>query len=312
MYDKNTFITLFQSVEYVKDYLYHKYKAEDFSNPVELAYQNGFSFVYYIKMGDNFFKQGKEAPVSIKPMLYFYGLSHWLKGLILTLDPHYPSTTQVLAHGVSTRKRKKQSYRFLSDEVKVQKHGFFPFVSKTVFNLNQLSGEKYKMRHLLMSIPEMNSLFQELEKETPLLPVSKEDNTLVVSSLLLKKLHLTEETFESMILSKTGVELSCILNEDLLIKVNNDDMENIPIYSAMDQSLFIPSVLPLYSKLPEIFAHFLLLYNLSMICRYETEWWGEVLYSFTSNDKPFIEFFLQITEEKTPWLLQRMFFSEKY
>ncbi len=38
----------------------------------------------------------------------------------------------------------------------------------------------------------------------------------------------------------------------------------------------------------EIVAHYLLLYNLSMICRYETEWWYDLLHSYSNDAYPFI------------------------
>ena len=55
--------------------------------------------------------------------------------------------------------------------------------------------------------------------------------------------------------------------------------------------------------LPEIAVHYLLLYNLSMICRYEAEWWGELLHTFDGGDLPFILQFLSITERKIPSLI---------
>ena len=42
-----------------------------------------------------------------------------------------------------------------------------------------------------------------------------------------------------------------------------------------------------------------------MICRYEAEWWGDLLVSKPDIDYPMILKFLEITEEKTPFLLKR-------
>jgi hypothetical protein len=54
---------------------------------------------------------------------------------------------------------------------------------------------------------------------------------------------------------------------------------------------------------PELIIHYLLLYNLSMIARYETEWWCELIKTTPTNDYPFISTFLSITAEKTPYLI---------
>ncbi|ADU28302.1 YaaC family protein [Evansella cellulosilytica] len=310
MYNDISFITLFKSVEYVKKYLYERYKEAGFSSPKELAFQNSYSFVYYIELGQSYFEQGKKAPLSIKPVLFFYGLSHWLKGALLTIDPNYPATTQVLAHGVSTRKRKKQGYRFLTDEIKIQKEGFYPYVSKSLFNIKELTGEKYKMRHLIMSIPELAFLIEKFEGESILIQVNKVQNKVYAPLSLLKKMKITPRRFELMIKEKTNTIVQCIEKEENLIisYSGNNDKNNFPLYYNLnDKKYYLPSVPHLYLKIPEILSHFLLLYNLSMICRYETEWWGELLYSFSSNDRPYIQSFLDCTERKTPYLMESLF-----
>ncbi|MDQ0257817.1 hypothetical protein J2S74_005279 [Evansella vedderi] len=312
MYEKNKFTILFQSVEYVKHFLQKKYEEKGIGSPNELAFQNSYAFVYYIKLGESYFSQGVEAPTEIKPVLFFYGLSHWLKGALLTVDPEYPATTQVLAHGVSARKRKKQGYRFLSDEIKVQKDGFFPYLSNHFFSVKQLTGEKYKMKHLLMSIPEMNSTFEKLEKEAPLLPIKKNENypEYIVSLDLLKKLRMSPKRLEMLVKEKTGSIITCLEQGDQIsIKIEKEG-SSLPFFHSREGRLYMSTVLPIYWNLPEILSHFLLLYNLSMICRYEAEWWGEVLYSFSSNDLPFIDTFLWCVQEKTPLLVERLFFDD--
>src|SRR5690554_6237770 len=191
-----TFPTVFQSVEYVKRYLQLKYKNSHISSYKELAYKNCYPFVYYIKLGETYFQQGINAPLSIKPVLFFYGVCHWLKACLLEKDPHYPATTQVLAHGVSTRKKKKKDYRFLSDEVKVQKEGFFPFLSEQLFLNKQFAGEKYKMGHLLKSIPELTPIFKMLQNEEPLLPITVKGSAYIIPNELLKKLHISPNQYE--------------------------------------------------------------------------------------------------------------------
>ncbi|MFA9560532.1 YaaC family protein [Evansella sp. AB-rgal1] len=305
--NSNNFVTLFQSVEFSKNYLQQSYEKKDIQAANELAFKNSYSFVYYIKLGDTYFHQAIQSPTTIKPVLFFYGLSHWLKAALLTVDPEYPANTQVLAHGVSTRKRKKQGYRFLSDEIKVQKDGFFPYLSAQLFQVKQLTGEKYKMRHLLMSIPELKPLFQKLEKEDPLHQVKQEKNKLISSNELLKKLRMSPKRYEQMVKEKTKSTLTCIENEDLVELNFADNIDkHFPLWKSIHGDLYIPSQLPMYWPMPEILTHFLLLYNLSMICRYEAEWWGEVLYSFSSNDLPYIETFLTCVEEKTTSLMQNI------
>ncbi len=82
-------------------------------------------------------------------MLLFYGISQLFKACLLTIDPNYPESTTVLAHGVTTRKRKKQGYQFLEDEVKVQKNGLFTHVAEQLFHMKHLESEKFNMLDLM-------------------------------------------------------------------------------------------------------------------------------------------------------------------
>lgn len=80
--------------------------------------------MYFLEHGKLYYHQAINAPMSIQPILLFYGLVHLIKACLLTIDPNYPNSTSVLAHGVSTRKLKKQQYLFFQDEVKIQKMDF--------------------------------------------------------------------------------------------------------------------------------------------------------------------------------------------
>lgn len=246
-----SFKKVFQSSSFTQHYLQHNYERLGIKKSKETAYDNCYSVIYYIKMGNQFFDEGSMSSLAIQPMLLFYGLCHWMKAAVLTIDPTYPANSQVLSHGLSTRKRKKKGYYFLQDEVRIQKEGLFPFLSEALFHVKQISGEKLSMRQLIYRLPELQTL---LEKLFP------------------KKAH-------------SPYHLNVLEKKEQPKKQSNS-----------------------ISTLPEILIYYALLYQLSMICRYETEWWGELLYSFSSNDLPLIEQFLSITTDKCPLLLEDLFF----
>ncbi|WP_338752450.1 YaaC family protein [Bacillus sp. FJAT-52991] len=54
----------------------------------------------------------------------------------------------------------------------------------------------------------------------------------------------------------------------------------------------------------ELMIYYALLYNLSMIARYETEWWYELLKLMPGEEYPFIKQFLTISIHKTPLLIE--------
>ncbi len=300
------FLLPFQSIDYVKKYLEQKYARRYSSDAKSLAYQNGYSFLYYIEMGRQYVEQAHKASLATQPVLLFYGCVQWMKACLLTVDPSYPSTTQVLAHGVTTRKRKKQDYSFLKDEVKVQKEGLFPYFSEQMFHVKQLTGEKYKLSNVIRRLPEMASLIQHIEGEYPLTPITLNTDAALIPSDILTSLDMEIPRF-NVWLQSFGIDHAGIEENDAYIHLPNPEPLKKHPYMLIKSEVnqwYLPSERDNYLPLPELFCHYLTLYNLSMICRYETEWWCELLHSFSSNDYPYIEHFLTVTKKKLPALIE--------
>ncbi|WP_280772260.1 YaaC family protein [Salipaludibacillus daqingensis] len=312
MKEEPSFTTVFQSAAFAKQFLLKKYTHQSFSHATEKAFHNCYSFIYYIQIGDQYFHQGKIAPLSIKPVLLFYGLSHWLKAALLIVDPDYPATTQVLAHGLSTRKRKKKGYEFLSDDVRIQKDGLFPYLSNILFHVKQLSGEKRTMRQLLFNIPEMMPTLQTIAQESGLIHLKPLNNQ--TFSVQKESLKRWDDPLRTWIR-----QLSKDVQGDFIPKEMQDDIQltflppkpnrSLVFRYRMDDHIFAPVDRSFLIQLPELLIHYALLYQLSMICRYEAEWWGELIYSFSFNDLPIITDYLHISQQKCPWLLNTLFFD---
>lgn len=226
----------YESQEMLRRFLVRTYEQQPSfkEKATKLSYQNAATLHYEWMIGKTYWQEGMLASFYVQPLLYFYGMTHFLKGIILLNDPYYPANSDVLAHGVTSRKRKKKGYSFLEDEVKVQKRGFFPHFSKELFHVEHVTGEKWQMGHLLYSLPHMQSLMQQCQ--------------LANFSSLVKKLH-------------------------------------------------------------PLAIHFLLLYNLSMICRYEAEWWGELLTLSHGEDYPVVKHYLMTVAHQVPPLFQPFFMS---
>lgn len=65
-------------------------------------------------------------------------------------------------------------------------------------------------------------------------------------------------------------------------------------------------------SLPELLIHYLISYNLSIIARYETEWWAELLKTMPNDDYPCIVQFLKISQAKVPFLIFEWIKSERF
>ena len=199
--------------------LYDRYQSilDEDSYAKKYTYENTLPFIHRWQQGRSLLEEGKRMPFHAKPLLLFYGFGHLLKALILLYDPSYPATTNVLAHGASTRKRKRKEYRFIDDEVKIQKHGLFPHLLQHMFQMDPSGYDRFQMATLFLQVP----LLQ-------------------------------------------------------------DSVRADPRFKAKRSTVTLPALL----------VHYLLLYNLSMITRYETEWWGELISQRSSADLPLIEAYI--------------------
>jgi len=211
-------LSMFYSVPYTQKFLQAQYEEKNIPKAKQKSFENSFTFISYIDHGQMYLTEAEKSPIQIKPLLLFYGLVHLLKACVLTHDADYPSTSAVLAHGVSTRKKKKSNYEFLRDEIKLQKNGLFSHAAQTLFQKDFSDLNKVKMLDLFGNIPEIaNMLHIKPEKEI---------------------------------------------------------------------------------ELPNVLCYYLLLYNLSMIARYETEWWADLIKTLPSYDFVYIRSFCDLVTTK--------------
>lgn len=189
----------FISFDYCRDFLFNHYTENNIKDPSREAYRNSTRLSYYLRHGETYFEQSGEVPLSLQPLLLFYGATQLMKAVLLISDPEYPATSKMLSHGLSTRKRKKQHFHYLNDSVKVQKDGLFSCVSTKMFHMKPFQGKVLVIRDLILSLPSLHPMM------TSLYGQKKESSSL----------------------------------------------------------------------LPELLTYYALLYHLSMISRYETEWWYE-------------------------------------
>ncbi|MGM7685119.1 YaaC family protein [Cytobacillus sp. Hm23] len=316
-----SFSSFFSAVT-VRDFLNQSYTKLKVIENEKRSYENCYPFIYYIEHGKNYYQLASQAPLSIQPVLLFYGMVQLLKACLLTVDPQYPETTSVLAHGVSTRKRKKQSYEFLFDEVKIQKNGLFSCFSDKMFHMKHLEGEKFSMISLLKEVPELYDLFEMTNSKLNICTVAhKSDQHLTFPKDILDVLHMTYNRFTEHINHTIPYKLhndKQYQNQDT-ITFTMDDSESLHPLTCMPLKYHMTNETYYFlinreqpNNLSEIMVHYLLLYNLSMICRYETEWWNELLHSYASNDFPFIQRFLSITTTKAPFLLLQFLLKNTY
>ncbi|UOQ44732.1 YaaC family protein [Halobacillus salinarum] len=226
MRDNQTILAYLQVTAHTRPFLASCYERIENRRASQHAYNNAERFIYGLNLGDEYLQSSLHTPLSVQPLLLYYSLTHYLKSLLLTVDPGYPATAKVLAHGLSTRKRKRQHYRFLEDDIRIQPNGLFPYAARHLFAF-ETTEEKVSMDELLRPLPFMSWIYE----------------------------------YKNLQTDSTG------------------------------------------EPWPELLAHFAILYNLSMLVRYEGEWWGEMEQLRDRDDYVFITQFLKESSNRIPLLI---------
>lgn len=304
-------------------------------HPDRLAFQQSTRFLYLWKQARHFYMTAEEAELSVQPLLLFYGCTHLLKGMLLTRDPAYPQNSRVLQHGVTTRKLKRSAYSFTEDEIRPQKEGFFAHLAH-LFGLSPLQ-DRYVVHELLTSIPDVSdayavlsdtqALWLRLDWDRTTAPITHADPA--VESTVAKSIEswvsvcfpdkhdgslaFSGETFSHYIRrlapSREQAELFRWNNgtrkELLLPYVALGALEQHPLFRLQDQNLYFWNGPSTSLPLPEWASHYLLLYLLSMLCRYETEWWGELTLSHGYAERFLVERFLEYHASAFPTIIMK-------
>jgi hypothetical protein len=304
----------FQNVEYSRFYLETCYKKTQLKNSLEKAYSNTETFLAYLQHGERCLKEARLVSPQIQPILLFYGLTSYIKACILTVDPSYPSSTSVLAHGLSARKRKKKAYTFFEDEVKIQKDGLFTHCLQTMFHVKQLNGDKWTMGELFLSIPDLIETTSFYKLSTPFVLIQEPIRSRYqFPEEILDRYHMTEKYFQTYCQSLCSFTLNWEDQKSLVFYLDdpNSLFSHSPFrYHTNNKKWYFPSKRNPFTNMPELAIHYALLYNLSMIARYDIEWWNDLFLYRSTKDFVFIIRFLQVTFEKIPFLLTSYLFKE--
>lgn len=319
-----------------KSLLMEHYKQQGITEDAHrLAFQNTDKVIYLIKQAREYYLTASTSHILVKPLLLYYGMVSLVKALLLTHDPYYPRHTRLLKHGVTTKKLKPKNYRFRDDEIRIQKEGLFPLflhlISEDRDYLN-----KYRVQDLLALLPEVNKAYQRLYEHQTMVPVHLSNRiqleermtTLYLPDTVLDTLHVTYSGFISFLNRyNTG---SSVFSEShhqtprgifqiqwehpKYVHVNDspNGFENRLFMQDYKGNFYFLLIHDREKLLPEETIHLMLMYVLGMLCRYETDLWGDLIFSFASEDMYIINEFLQISARKFPNLILNLLMQEKF
>lgn len=322
----------FENEPVSKSFLQEIYREKFPEQYRSLAFQNTAKFIYNIKQARQYYAAAMQSEIIIRPLLLYYGMVSLLKAFILTQDPFYPANTRVLQHGLTSRKIKKSNYSLGEDEIKIQKEGLLPYVYS--FLTNKPIENRYKVQDLFSIIPELHTTYQKVYQMNNMVSVNlssyydfQHPSTLFyLPESVLDYTHLCYESFihylnryntGSSYFSPSPLETpKGIIRIEWKHPLQQHVTEN---GNGFENELFLVDykgnfyfLLHGTTSLPEISTHFMIMYILGMLCRYETERWGEIVFSFASEELYIIHEFLSISSRKFPNLIYDLLMGERH
>ncbi|MEJ8548717.1 YaaC family protein [Brevibacillus borstelensis] len=320
--DAWSFLRLLETEPAARAFLYKHYHNKGIEHAERLAFQQSTRFLYTWKQARLFYESAQKVPLSIKPLLLFYGCVHVLKGWLVVIDPDYPQNSRVLQHGVTTRKVKRNSYQFLKDEVRPQKEGLFSHLAH-LLSVSPLQ-DRYGIQELMTYLVAMREpLLAVTGNASPWTPVAWTTQTDTETNTVLHCLHFpsrsggalaySPETFQQYVKRFThspdildSVHWSNDENKTMVVPSSSFSLlGEHPLFCFQEQSLFFWNSDNDTLPLPEWANHYLLLYVLSMLSRYDTEWWGELTLSHSYAEQYLIDFFLEHHANVFPTVIMR-------
>ncbi len=328
----------FESEDVVKKFLRQKYT--DHLQQAELdatVQQNTPKIIYYIKQARAYYRAAENSTILVKPLLLYYGMTSLSKSLININDPYYPKSTSVLRHGITTRKIKKLQYHFLEDEIKIQREGLFILLHQLLGGTELPPNKKFFVYELLSVIPEIKDSYERLERKSKVIPVNidqyylnPKQTTVYVSRQILSLLQVDADNLLPVLNKRNrSPQKKFLLPEDfnptasyLKLLWNNENchhvlddpygFDNDYFIEDVNRRFYVRSHINQDINLPEISIHFILMYMLGMLCRYESERWGEIVLSSSTSDMFIINDYLNISMRKYPNLILNHLFNELF
>lgn len=259
---------------------------------------------YAVKQAREFYNAASYMSLITSPLMYFYGMSNLAKALMVACSGQVVMSS---GHGLKDVSNNITSSDIDKFTIEVQGKGTFHNFYKCYSKPNQLKNTCWRLKELLSVIPELKYSFEEIYSEKSnivdvIRKVHRDRSLAYISdsrfsdnptniAIMIPKLH-EQYLLPPQVISDGGL----ILYEKM------GASEDITIRSVLGERYFILSVNKGadYFWLPELSTHYMLMFILSMLVRYEPRVWGECLTNRLSGIPHIIERFLEVSARKFP------------
>ncbi|SFS37570.1 YaaC family protein [Marininema halotolerans] len=320
-----------------KGYLRDKYAQVGLDHPDRAAFRASHAMMSYVRQARELYLAARQSSPFVSPLLTYYGTMSLAKVWMLSFDPDYPRNTFVLRHGASTRRRKRSDYRLAEDTIRIQPEGLLPELMRSS-GWGALCNTSWSMKQLFSLLPDIQDSYRQVFRETSLYPIAIDSNPIegapsmsfTLEEKVLDQLHLTPRGFAER-LTRTVVEPGPQFTVDksptprgwIRFHWQHSESTHVDCWNRGfahpwfredvrgGYYLYPPNRGDSLGVMPEMFVHYLLLFSLSMLCRYEVPLWGEIVDGTAAKEAVLIEEFLQVTRRKFPNLILNTLFEEK-
>lgn len=297
-----------------RTYLLTRYQQLGFDEAEKLSYQATSKFLYSIKQAREYFVLSTQASLICRPLLLYYGMVALARTVIVAGDPSYPSSTSVLKHGLSTKKRKREQYDFIEDDVRIQKDGLFIDFHHHLGGTPLESGTRLVMKDIFSSLPDLHDAYLRTYGTSRLMSIIPA-SPITIPRTFLSNNQMTKDEFQGWLtqnVSRDTATFQLLDQESDHLLVNYDgDFMNTPIIS---RDITGKPYLHLQYRdlhIPEPSYYFVAAFLLGMMGRYEPERWGELVLSFSSKDLYIIHEFLQKATIRFPAKILQLLLPEE-
>ena len=313
-------LSYFESQHNCKQYLKKK-----FTPSIRKLQEISKELTYAVRTAKEYYHASNQVSILTKPLQIYYGMVHLSKSLfVATYGKRSPSQS----HGL--RKAGRWTEKILADmSVKVLKDGTLPQLH-SCYCKERLRDTTFRLGELLSVVPELKSSFESVykQKSNALRIKRPRERQVIISDPELEKYGFlfdvenpedykrVQKHNEEILLRIKGIGDKYHISHSVIPypratralylrekwRRDTEDVEDPALLAVSGEEYFL---LPLRKgqedvALPELSSHFLTMYVLGMLSRYEPRKWGEIIKGEESGEIYVIQKFLETTERKFP------------
>jgi hypothetical protein len=261
------------------------------------------NLAFTMRTAREYYEAADRTTILTQPLLVFYGMTALAKTLFMSTHGKKSPSTK---HGL--QKVKEWTGAFAELSVDISKDGTFPqfhgcYSKENFYKLT------FSMKELMSLVPEVKVEFETVynEKSRAVRILKNGRSVHVVDSELNRYVDLAKQIFSIPGVNETYLPHAQEIGNKLILHYSGiNPQAKDPAMRAVTGEEYL--VLPLNRNgnnvsVPEMSIHFLIMYLLGMLSRYQPEEWGEIIKGEETGEIYIVRKFLETTTRKFPNLV---------